>query len=152
MNTLVNSKTFVCFYWSDLHHSSDLPQAPSHPRPTPLPLYAPPTQPPSHHASQPPSQPPSRPATQPPSHPANPPQTAFSTPLNLRDSTSGTCFFVKACHSARPTADIGQPSICHAHRQQARLLNCFCAWVCCLLLVSFLLCGCCGSHCALHTS
>ena len=29
-------------------------------------------------------------------------------------------------------------SICHAHRQQARLLNCFCAWcVVCFLFLSF---------------
>ena len=59
-------------------------------KPVTQPATQPATQPPKHQATKPPSQPPSHwhPASHPPTqrtHPVNPPQTAFSTPLDLRD-------------------------------------------------------------------
>ena len=97
-----------------------------------------PSQPPSHQATKPPSQPPSHwhPASHPPTqrtHPANPPQTAFSTPLDLRDLVLRESVPI-GTNNGRYWPAFLAFSICHAHRQQARLLNCFCAW--CVLSAS----------------
>ena len=125
-------------------------------KPVTQPATQPASQLPRQPATKPPSQPPSHwhPASQPASqrtHPANPPQTAFSTPLNLRDLVLHESVPISTNNSRYWPAFLTF-SICHAHRQQVCLLTCFCAWVGGLLLVSFLMCGCCGCHCALHTS
>ena len=64
-------------------------------------------------------------------------QAAFSTLIHLRDLFLRENMPIGTDNSRKSSAFLAF-SICHAHRQQARSLHCFCAWcAACFLFLSF---------------